>query len=206
MAAATSPMKTLTLGDLATTQKPVSADPDPNRHDDLCGCYCCKPKCLQRLARPVTYLISICCLFLAQSSLMAGYISGIVTNLEKRYDLSTTQISYILSSFDIMAIFAVFLVSYFGDQFNRAHVLGYGALTMAIGAQLFCVPQWIGEPYAGYDGGRAGDNQRNDSSGSSDVNICNHTGTSSGHSLLHMSFSLTCRQTCMPLFYFVEYS
>lgn len=55
-----------------------------------------------------------------------------------------------LASYDIMAVFAVFTVSYFGDLFNRAHCLGYGALIMMVGAAVFAVPHWFGSTYAGY--------------------------------------------------------
>ena len=168
------PKMTLSMNELAKSSEKPGTMTTENPHDEQCGCCCCHPKWLQKFARPVAYLMSACLLFIAQSTLIAGYISSIVTNLEKRYDLSTSQIGYFLSSFDIMSVFTVFLISYFGDSFNRARVLGFGALTMAVGAAVFCMPQWFGEDYAKYANYYKGEEENETLI--SDVNICNHTG------------------------------
>ena len=160
--------------------KPGTASTD-TVNNDKCGCGVWRPDCLQKLARPGVYLASICCLFLAQSQLISGYISSILTTLERRYDLSSSQVGMMLSSFDGMAVFAVFVVSYIGDQFNRAHLLGYGALCMSLGAAVFCMPQWFGEDYDKYGRNQYTTGSMTDRESQnrtlSDVNICNHTGT-----------------------------
>ena len=175
------PVMTLTLDTIATRHKPSDGSANQqteignhsNDHDNQCGCGACNPKCLNTCARPMSYLFCISWLVFAQSLLVSGYTSSIVTTLERRYDLQSSQMGFMISSYDIIATFAVLLVSYFGDRYNRARCLGFGALLISLGAMVFSLPQWFGEEYDKYS---SDDELAANNSMLTDINICNHTG------------------------------
>lgn len=82
-------------------EAPVRSSDPKSQHEEQCGCTCCYPSCLQPLAVPVSYLICICSLVFIQSLVVSGYSSGILTTIEKRYDLWSRELGYIISSYDI---------------------------------------------------------------------------------------------------------
>ncbi len=128
---------------LATASSVDTIDP----HDERCGCCLCYPTCLQKLAKPVAYLVSICALVFIQSMVVSGYSSGILTTIEKRYELSGSELGLVISSYDIASLTAGIIVSYYGDQRNRATWLGRGALVICLGSILFSMPHFIGGDY-----------------------------------------------------------
>ena len=115
--------------------------------DSRCGCCWCYPACLQPCARPVAYLLCISALFLTQSMFVSGYISSIVTTLERRFEITSQQSGLIISSYEWTSIIAVLIVSYYGDQYNRARWLGRGALLISFGAFVFMLPHFISDAY-----------------------------------------------------------
>ena len=62
--------------------------------DAACGCGSCKPACMQGCARPRAYLAAISALVLTQSMLVSGYTASIVTTIEQRYGLRSSQVSF----------------------------------------------------------------------------------------------------------------
>ncbi len=115
--------------------------------DERCGCCVCYPDCLQRLTKPVTYLVCICALVFIQSMVVSGYSSGILTTIEQRYGLSGSELGLVISSYDIASLTAGIIVSYYGDQRNRATWLGRGALIICLGSVVFSLPYFAGNTY-----------------------------------------------------------
>ena len=120
---------------------------DSIEHTEKCGCCLCYPRCLQRLAKPTCYLICICSLVFVQSMVVSGYSSGILTTIEKRYELSGSELGLVISSYDIASLTAAVVVSYYGDQRNRATWLGRGALLICLGSIAFSLPYFFGGKY-----------------------------------------------------------
>ena len=134
--------------------------------DGQCGCGSCHPECLQGCAKPVTYLICISAIVLVQSMLVSGYTGSIITTIEKRYNLWSRDTGFVMSSYDIMSMVAVIVISYYGDQYNRAKWIGRGIIVMSLGAVLFALPHFVGGRYtvdAAYNETEM------------DVNLCNST-------------------------------
>ena len=118
-----------------------------NQSDTRCGCLVFYPEFLQRLAKPLVYLICICSLVFIQSMVVSGYSSGVLTTIERRYDLSSSDIGFIVSSYDIASLCAGIVVSYYGDQKNRATWLGRGCLLICLGSIVWSLPYFMGGPY-----------------------------------------------------------
>ena len=138
----------------------------PEDHAEQCGCCSCYPKSLQRCAKPVAYLVCISAVVLVQSMLVSGYTGSIITTIETRYDLWSRDIGVVMSSYDVASMVAVIVVSYYGDQHNRARWIGRGILVMSLGAVMFALPHFVGGRYTV-------DATYNDTE--MDVNLCNST-------------------------------
>ena len=140
--------------------------------DETCGCGSCQPQGLQPLAKPLTYLVCISLIVLTQSLMVAGYTSSILTTLERRYNLRSSESGLIISSYDITCMISVIVVSYCGDRHNRPKWIGRGAVLMAAGALLFTLPHFSG---ARYTGARAYNETQ------ADVNLCNSSHNLDAH-------------------------
>ena len=73
----------------------------------------------------------------------SGYIGSIVSSLERYYGFSTSRLGVAFSSYDIMGVLSIPLISYFGSQNNRPRIVAFGALLFAIGNLLFILPYFI---------------------------------------------------------------
>ena len=114
--------------------------------DERCGCGCCHPQCLQALAHPKVYLLAISALVLIQG-IQGGYLSSVVSTLEKRYDLRSSETGLVFSSYNWTCLIALIFVSYYGDHYNRARWLGYGCFLIAVALSLFTFPHFFGGTY-----------------------------------------------------------
>ena len=73
----------------------------------------------------------------------SGYIGSIVSSLERYYGFSTSRLGVAFSSYDIMGVLAIPVVSYFGSQNNRPRIVAFGALLFAMGNLLFILPYFV---------------------------------------------------------------
>ena len=129
------------------TDSPHSAYTADDEHTERCGLKCYHPNWMQRLAHPISYLICLSALVLVHSLLASGYISSILTTIERRYNLNSVELGIIVSSYDVTSmIFGVF-VSYWGDKRNRAKVISKGGALVALGSLVFSLPYFIGDTY-----------------------------------------------------------
>jgi hypothetical protein len=99
--------------------------------DMLCyefGTFCCFLKFLAcgtwRFYSMRTYMIILSVMVLASSMIVGGYLSAIITSLQTQYNMSTSKIGFILSSFDIMGVVATPLLSYVGSRYSKPRLLG----------------------------------------------------------------------------------
>ena len=138
------PVMTLNLSGIAS---PPSTPTDAAVESHDCGCCWLYPKKLQWLAKPQAYLICICALVFTQSMVVSGYTKGIVTTIERRYDLWSSETGLILSSYDVTSLVAVIVVSYIGEHYNRAKWLGRGSLIIAVGTMIYTLPYFFGNEY-----------------------------------------------------------
>ncbi|CAF1626051.1 unnamed protein product [Adineta ricciae] len=90
-----------------------------------------------------SYLFLLCLIVLSQSMISSGYIGSIVSSLERYYGFSTSRLGVAFSSYDIMGVLSIPLISYFGSQNNRPRIVAFGALLFAIGNILFILPYFI---------------------------------------------------------------
>ncbi|CAF1123950.1 unnamed protein product [Rotaria sp. Silwood1] len=89
------------------------------------------------------YLLLLCLIVLCQSMITSGYIGSIVSSIENYYGFSTERLGIALSSYDIIGVLSIPLISYIGSQYNRAKIVALGAFLFSIGNILFALPYFI---------------------------------------------------------------
>lgn len=109
----------------------------------------CLIPCLQFCISPFTVLISLCMVMFMQSLVLSGLMSSIFTTLERRFNLSSSQIGYLISCSELAGMLTTVAVSFWirGDKHNRLRLIGWFCLILALGFGLFAVPHFLTGPY-----------------------------------------------------------
>ena len=118
----------------------------PESEYDSYGWLSCRPSLLQPCLA-TGWILSSCCFYVFfQQFIVTGISNVVVTSLEKRFFLKSSQAGTVFSCFDIGNLILTFFVSYFGYQ-HKPKWLGTGALVFALGCFVFALPQFVADKY-----------------------------------------------------------
>lgn len=110
--------------------------------EESCGWGPFKPGFCQRFRDPKWVLFWLCWAGAIQGMVVNGFVNVVISNIEKRYDLSSTESGTIASCYDIASVLCLIPVSYFGGLGCKPRYLGIGVLVMGIGSIVFSLPQF----------------------------------------------------------------
>ena len=114
---------------------------------NLYGWFSCRPSCLQWLNNPKGYLLCLCFFLFGQGMAVNGLVYLVITNLERRFNLTSVQSAFISSIYDFCFMFIVIFVTYFGERAHKPRILGIGAFIFAFGSVVFTLPHFLTGPY-----------------------------------------------------------
>uniref|UniRef100_A0A8C6U2K4 Solute carrier organic anion transporter family member n=1 Tax=Neogobius melanostomus TaxID=47308 RepID=A0A8C6U2K4_9GOBI len=120
--------------------------PTEQESEQLCGWGALQPRALQVFNTPRWVLFFLSMASFLQGFLINGLVNTVVTSIERRFDLSSSQTGLIVSSFDIASCVCLPFVSYFGNR-HKPRWLGWGIGIMGLGSLLFALPHFTTPPY-----------------------------------------------------------
>lgn len=83
-----------------------------------------------------------------QSLVSSGYLSSIITTLERRFDLTSRQVGYMYCCYEVTSILAIIAFSLVNAaRANRPRIIGSLGLVLGAGFVLFALPHWLSGPY-----------------------------------------------------------
>ncbi|CAH8632147.1 unnamed protein product [Heterobilharzia americana] len=114
--------------------------------DDNTGA--CLSPCFRSCANPCVVLVGLCLTMFMQTMVVSGLMSSMFTTLEKRFNLTSRQIGYMISCYEIAGVVTTVVVSFInGQKHNRLRVIGLATLILALGFGLFALPHFLAGPY-----------------------------------------------------------
>ncbi len=76
-----------------------------------------------------------------------GLVNVFISTWERRYDLTSANAAWVISSQDLVAAVISPIFGYLSGFLHMGKVLTWGAICMAVGSFLMCVPQFGAPPY-----------------------------------------------------------
>lgn len=86
-------------------------------------------------------------LSLVNGAIAASYLPAVLTTIEQKFELGSSTSGLIVSSYEIGAVVAVIVISYFGHYGHIPRILAIGSLIIGVGTIMFCIPHWISPAY-----------------------------------------------------------
>ncbi|KAM8973796.1 LOW QUALITY PROTEIN: solute carrier organic anion transporter family member 1C1-like [Pelodytes ibericus] len=104
----------------------------PGRSNRPAGCF----------GRLKIFLGALSFLYFAKA-LSGSYLKSTITQMERRFHLSSSLVGVIDGGFEIGNFLVITLVSYFGAKFHRPRIIGTGGLIMSAGTFLIALPHFF---------------------------------------------------------------
>ena len=127
---------------VSRTELAVGTDNGTENHNRGYGWLFCRPNLLQSCLCPRWILVCCCLLIFTQSFIISGLSAVVVTSIERRYFLRSSQVGVIFASYDIGNTMFTIVVSYFGYR-HKPKWLGIGSIVLGLGCLVFALPQLL---------------------------------------------------------------
>ncbi|BFZ21196.1 hypothetical protein BsWGS_24235 [Bradybaena similaris] len=98
-----------------------------------------------RNARWFLVVLTIC--GACQGMAVNGFVNTVISTVERRFEISSTESGLIASCYDIMFVVLVIPISYFGGMGHKPKYLGIGIFVLGIGSFVFALPHFIADNY-----------------------------------------------------------
>ncbi|NP_001027493.1 solute carrier organic anion transporter family member 1B3 [Xenopus tropicalis] len=88
------------------------------------------------------FLVALCFSYFAKA-FSGSYMKSSITQIERRFDISSSTVGMIDGSFEIGNLMVIAIVSYFGAQFHRPRIIAAGCILMSLGSFLTAMPHFF---------------------------------------------------------------
>ncbi|XP_037960729.1 solute carrier organic anion transporter family member 4A1 [Teleopsis dalmanni] len=108
-----------------------------------------KPKCLQRFCSAKWALFWLCWGGAMQGLIVNGFINVVITTIERRFGLRSSQTGIIASGYDIASFICLVPVTYYGGRFgtSKPKIISLGIVLMGLGSFVFALPHFLVDNY-----------------------------------------------------------
>ncbi|XP_052863948.1 solute carrier organic anion transporter family member 4A1 [Anopheles cruzii] len=119
------------------------ADQGPRSYH--CGWFRLHPNWMARFMTPKWALFWLCWAGAVQGLVVNGFINVVITTIERRFGLRSTQTGLVASGYDIASFLCLVPVSYFGGRIgaSKPRWIGWGVAVMGLGAFVFALPHFL---------------------------------------------------------------
>ncbi|XP_023328222.1 solute carrier organic anion transporter family member 4A1 isoform X2 [Eurytemora carolleeae] len=115
-----------------------------------CGPPCCSLPGLNVFRNPKWFLVLLSFAAFIQGFVINGLVNVVITSIERRFGLQSTQTGLIASSYDIGSLLVMVPVSYLGGKSgsSKPRWIATGLLVMGIGSLIWSIPHFTTPPYS----------------------------------------------------------
>lgn len=110
--------------------------------DTRCGCSSWYPARLQRYAKVKNFLVIFITVQLFRGAFQ-GYYLGVISTIERRFELSSQAMGMLLSYNDMGHIVVVVLIAYYGGRRRKPLFMGSGMIIVGLSLVLFAMPHFV---------------------------------------------------------------
>ena len=109
-----------------------------------CSLLCLNLKFLNIFRNPSWFLVFLSCAAFLQGLCINGFVNVVITSIEKRFGLKSTQSGLISSTYDIGSLLVMIPVSFFGGRrlSSKPRWIGLGLLCQALGSLMWTIPHF----------------------------------------------------------------
>jgi len=76
-----------------------------------------------------------------------GFVSVVISTIERRFELSSKQSGFVASGYDIASVLCLIPVSYIGGRGHKPRWIAAGVLLLGIGSFMFALPHFVADFY-----------------------------------------------------------
>ncbi|XP_041360902.1 solute carrier organic anion transporter family member 4A1-like isoform X2 [Gigantopelta aegis] len=115
--------------------------------EEACGWGPFTPRTCQRFRNPICVLFWLCWASAIQGVVVNGFVNVVISSIEKRFEISSTESGAIASCYDIAAVLSLIPVTYFGGLGLKPRYLGIGIFILGVGSFVFSLPHFTTDLY-----------------------------------------------------------
>jgi len=82
-----------------------------------------------------------------QGMVVNGFVSVVISTIERRFELSSKQSGFVASGYDIASVLCLIPVSYIGGRGHKPRWIAAGVLLLSLGSFMFALPHFIADFY-----------------------------------------------------------
>ncbi|XP_033209479.1 solute carrier organic anion transporter family member 4A1 isoform X2 [Belonocnema kinseyi] len=132
-------------------QSDIEGNSDNKSQKLMCGWLRFRPGYLQKFRTAKWALFWLCWAGAMQGLVVNGLINVVITTIERRFGLSSSQTGLIAGGYDVASFLLLIPVSFLGGRINasKPRYIGAGCLVLGLGTLLFAAPHYLAGPYRG---------------------------------------------------------